>query len=162
MRERSLESATGATDEFYMQKAYALAKKAYRAAETPIGCVIVYNGRVIAAGRNRRNAKKNPLYHAEISAINKAAAFFGDWRLEDAVIYVTCEPCPMCAGAIIQSRIKRLVYGARSKKAGCAGSVADLFAENGFNHKVEVSGGCLEEKCSLLLSAFFRKLRRKV
>jgi len=148
-------------DVFYMKRALKQALKAYNAGETPIGCVITYNDEVIAAARNRRNAKKNPLCHAELLAIKKAARIIGDWRLEGACIYVTIEPCPMCAGAIIQSRIKRLVYGAENKKAGSAGSVVNLFDGPVFNHKVEVVSGVMREEAAELMSRFFDNLRKK-
>ncbi|GHU55699.1 tRNA-specific adenosine deaminase [Clostridia bacterium] len=142
-----------------MEKAYNEALKAYRADETPIGCVIVCGGAVIGAGHNLRNTNKNCLAHAEILAINEACGKTGDWRLEDAVLYVTVEPCPMCAGAILQARIKTLVFGAYNKKAGCAGSVTNIFALGGFNHTVEVRAGVSSEKCAALMSDFFRKIR---
>jgi len=148
-------------DIFFMEKAYEQAQRAYKEMETPIGCVIVYEDKIIGSGRNLRNTKKNPLYHAEIIAINEAAAFLGDWRLEGTTIYVTVEPCPMCAGAIIQARIKRLVFGALNKKAGCAVSIVNLFEQQGLNHMVEVTGGCLGEKTAALMSGFFEDLRKQ-
>ena len=145
-----------------MSKAYEQARIAYEKNETPIGCVIVYNNEIIGRGHNMRNAKKNSLYHAELIAINEASGFIGDWRLEDAVIFVTVEPCPMCAGAIIQARIKEAVFGAENKKAGCAGSVTDLFSVRGFNHSVIVTRGIMKDECSGLMSRFFSELRGKV
>lgn len=145
----------------FMQKAYEQAQIAFNANETPIGCVIVYDGNIIGSGYNLRNTKKNPLYHAELIAINEAAAYIGDWRLEGTVIYVTVEPCPMCAGAIVQSRIKRLVYGAENKKAGFAGSVINIFEQKGLNHKVEITAGVMREESSALMSSFFEDLRKR-
>jgi len=144
---------------FYMSKAYEQALVAYEKKETPIGCVIVYNDAIIGRGRNMRNEKKNALCHAELIAINEASFILGDWRLEGAIIFVTVEPCPMCAGAILQARIKELVYGAANKKAGCCGGVMNLFEERGFNHSVIVSGGVMKEECASLMSRFFGELR---
>ena len=146
-------------DEKYMREAIRQAKKAYVKNETPIGCVIVRDGRVIARGYNKRNEKKNTLAHAEIIAIHKASRVVGDWRLEDCTMYVTLEPCPMCAGAIVQARIPRIVIGSMNAKAGCAGSVVNLLHMEGFNHKVEVQTGVLGEECSQMMSGFFRELR---
>ncbi|MDR1689481.1 MAG: tRNA adenosine(34) deaminase TadA [Clostridiales bacterium] len=148
-------------DMTFMQKAYEQALKAYENDETPIGCVIEYEGKIIGSGYNLRNTKKNPLCHAEIAAINEASQYLGDWRLEGTTIYVTVEPCPMCAGAIVQARIKRLVYGAENKKAGCAGSVINLFELSGLNHRVEVTGGVMREETSKLMSLFFEGLRNR-
>lgn len=147
------------SDEKYMREAIRQAKKAYAKNETPIGCVIVRDGRVIARGYNKRNEKKNTLAHAEIIAIHKASRVVGDWRLEDCTMYVTLEPCPMCAGAIVQARIPRIVLGSMNAKAGCAGSVVNLLQMEGFNHKVEVQTGVLREECSQMMSGFFRELR---
>lgn len=147
------------SDEKYMREAIRQAKKAYAKNETPIGCVIVRDGRVIARGYNKRNEKKNTLAHAEIIAIHKASRVVGDWRLEDCTMYVTLEPCPMCAGAIVQARIPRVVIGSMNAKAGCAGSVVNLLQMEGFNHKVEVQTGVLGEECSQMMSGFFRELR---
>lgn len=147
------------SDEKYMREAIRQAKKAYAKNETPIGCVIVRDGRVIARGYNKRNEKKNTLAHAEIIAIHKASRVVGDWRLEDCTMYVTLEPCPMCAGAIVQARIPRVVIGSMNAKAGCAGSVVNLLQMEGFNHKVEVQTGVLREECSQMMSGFFRELR---
>lgn len=143
----------------FMKQAIAQAKRAQKYSEAPIGAVIVYNGEVISRGRNKREGKKNSLAHAEIEAIEKACKKIGDWRLEDCDLYVTLEPCPMCAGAIIQSRIKNLYFGAYDYKAGCAGSKTDLFSPGLFNHDVNVEGGKLEEECSSLLKNFFKNLR---
>ena len=131
------------TDEKYMREAIRQAKKAWKLDETPIGCVIVHEGRIIGRGYNRRNTDKSPLAHAEITAIRKASKKIGDWRLEECTLYVTLEPCQMCAGAIIQSRIPRVVVGCMNPKAGCAGSVINLLEMEGFNHKVKVETGVL-------------------
>lgn len=146
-------------DEKFMREAIRQAKKAYAKNETPIGCVIVCGGHIIARGYNKRNDKKNTLAHAEIIAIHKASRIVGDWRLEDCTMYVTLEPCPMCAGAIVQARIPRVVIGSMNPKAGCAGSVVNLLQMEGFNHKVEVQTGVLGEECSEMMSGFFRELR---
>lgn len=148
-------------DERYMKEAIKQAKKAYELEETPIGCVIVYENKIIARGYNKRNLKGNTLAHAEIAAINKASKVLGDWRLEECTLYVTLEPCPMCAGAIIQARIPRVVVGSMNPKAGCAGSVVNLLQMEGFNHKAELTTGILGEECSRLMSDFFRELRKK-
>ena len=147
-------------DSKYMKMALTQAKKAYGLFEVPIGCVIVREGKVIARGYNRRNTDKNTLSHAEMTAIRKASRITGDWRLEDCVLYVTLEPCPMCAGAILQSRIPRVVIGAMNPKAGCAGSVLNILDHPGFNHRVEITTGVLREECATLLSDFFKELRR--
>lgn len=147
------------TDKTFMREALRQAKKAYGKMETPIGCVIVWEGKIIARGYNKRNEKKNTLAHAEISAIHKASKVLGDWRLEGCTMYVTLEPCPMCAGAIVQARIPRVVIGSMNPKAGCAGSVVNLLQMEGFNHRVEVERGILEEECSQMMSGFFRELR---
>lgn len=148
-------------DEQFMREALRQAKKAYAREETPIGCVIVYEGKIIARGYNLRNQKKNALAHAEIRAIHKASKVIGDWRLEDCTMYVTLEPCPMCAGAIVQARMKRVVIGSCNPKAGCAGSVINLLQMEGLNHQVEICKGVLEEECSQMMSSFFRELRLK-
>ena len=147
--------------ERYMKEAIRQAKKARALEEVPIGCVIVCNGQIIARGYNRRNADKNTLSHAELNAIKKASKKLGDWRLEGCTMYVTLEPCQMCAGALMQSRIDRVVIGSMNLKAGCAGSVLNLLEMDGFNHKVEVIRGVLQEECSIMLSDFFRELREK-
>lgn len=146
-------------DEKYMKAAIVQAKKAYKLNEVPIGCVIVQNNHVIARGYNRRNTDKNALAHAELAAIRKASKKTGDWRLEDCTMYVTLEPCQMCAGAIVQCRMKRVVIASMNPKAGCAGSVLNLLQVDAFNHQVEVTRGVLEEECSTMLSGFFRELR---
>lgn len=143
----------------YMKAAIAQAKRAYRLGEVPIGCVIVYEGKIIGRGYNRRNTDKNTLCHAEITAIRRASKVMGDWRLENCTMYVTLEPCQMCAGAIVQSRITRAVIGSMNPKAGCAGSVLNLLEMPEFNHQVIVERGVLGETCSAMLSGFFRELR---
>lgn len=149
-------------DEKYMKKALALAKKAYSLGEVPIGCVIVYNGKIIGRGYNRRKTDKNTLSHAELIAIKKASKVMGDWRLEGCTMYVTLEPCQMCAGACVQSRIDKVVIGCMSPKSGCAGSVLNLLQQEGFNHMVEIEKGILEEECSTMLSNFFLELRLRL
>ncbi len=146
-------------EEKFMKEAIRQAKKAYVLREVPIGCVIVYEGKIIARGYNRRNTDKNTTSHAEINAIRKASKKLGDWRLEGCTLYVTLEPCQMCAGAIVQARIDKVVIGSMNPKAGCAGSVLNLLEMDGFNHKVEVERGVLEEECSTMLSGFFKELR---
>ena len=148
-------------EERYMKEAIRQAHKAWKLGEVPIGCVIVRDGKIIARGYNRRNTDKNTLAHAELQAIRKASRAAGDWRLEDCTIYVTLEHCQMCAGAIVQARIPRLVIGSRNPKAGCAGSVLNLLQVPAFNHQVEITEGVLEEECSLMLTNFFRDLREK-
>ena len=147
-------------DEKYMKAAILQAKKAEALMEVPIGCVIVYEDKIIARGYNRRNTDHDTLSHAELTAIKKASKKLGDWRLEGCTMYVTLEPCQMCAGALVQSRIDKVVIGAMNPKAGCAGSVMDLLHVDGFNHKVEMENGVLEEECSSMLSEFFKKLRK--
>ncbi len=148
-------------DEKYMKEALRQAKKAYKIGETPIGCVIVHENQIIARGYNRRNTDHSPLAHAELIAIRRAAKKIGDWRLENCTLYVTLEPCPMCAGAIVQARIPDCVIGAMNPKAGCAGSVLNLLECDGFNHQVHVTRGVLEEECSQIMKDFFRELRAK-
>ena len=148
-------------DERYMKEALRQARKAYALMEVPIGCVIVYEGKIIARGYNRRNTDKNTTSHAEINAIRRASKKLGDWRLEGCTIYITLEPCQMCAGAIVQSRITKAVIGSMNPKAGCAGSVLNLLEMQEFNHQVEVERGVLQEECSAMLSGFFRELREK-
>ena len=148
-------------DEKFMKAALKQAQKAYAIDEVPIGCVIVQNGHIIARGYNRRNIDKNTLAHEELSAIRKASKKTGDWRLEDCTMYVTLEPCQMCAGAIVQSRMKRVVIASMNAKAGCAGSVLNLLQMQQFNHQVEITQGVLEEECSRMLSSFFRELRER-
>ncbi len=146
--------------ENYMQQALELARQAASEGEVPVGAVIVHDGKVIAQGRNRREHEKNAIYHAEMEAIDKACAALGGWRLESCTLYVTLEPCPMCAGAIINARIPIVYYGARDSKAGSCGSVVNLF-ELPYNHKPTVVGGILEETCGEILRDFFQKLRNK-
>lgn len=148
-------------DEFFMKEALKEAKKAYELNEVPIGAVMVRNNEIIARGFNKRNFKKNPLYHAEIEVINKSSEIVGDWRLEDCTLFVTIEPCPMCAGAIVQARIPRVVFGAANKKAGCAGSILNVLSEPLFNHQSDITQGVLQEECSHLMSNFFKKFRNK-
>lgn len=148
-------------EELFMKEAIKEAIKAEAKNEAPVGAVIVKDGKVIARGYNKRELKKNSLCHAEIIAINKACKKIGDWRLEECELYVTLEPCPMCAGAIIQSRIKSVCFGAYDYKAGCFISKLNLFEENLFNHNVVVKGGVMEKECSDLLKFFFRKLRKR-
>lgn len=142
-----------------MKQALAEAKKAYKLGEVPIGCVIVYEDKIIGRGYNRRNTDKNTLCHAEISAIRKASKVIGDWRLEGCTMYVTLEPCQMCAGACVQARIDRVVIGCMSPKSGCAGSVINLLQMDDFNHKVEITKDVLSEECAQLLTRFFEELR---
>lgn len=148
-------------DEVFMKEAIKQAKKAEKLLEVPIGCVIEREGRIIARGYNRRNTDHTSLAHAEIMAIKKACKRIGDWRLEDCTLYVTLEPCQMCSGAIVQSRIKRVVIGAMNKKAGCAGSIFNLLEEERFNHRAEVIRGVLEEECAKMMSDFFKGLREQ-
>ncbi len=148
-------------EERYMGYAITQAKKALVNEDVPIGCVIVYQGKIIARGYNKRNKKKTTLAHAELDAIAKASKVLGDWRLEDCTMYVTLEPCQMCAGAIVQARIPRVVIGCMNPKAGCAGSVLNLLQMQEFNHQVEVVRGVREEECSKMLSDFFRSLRER-
>ena len=148
-------------DSKYMKEAIKLARKAYALGEVPIGCVIVYEDCIIGRGYNRRNTDKNTLAHAEISAINKASKKMGDWRLEGCILYVTLEPCQMCAGAIIQSRITEVVMGSMNPKAGCGGSVLNILQMEEFNHQAIVRRGVLEEECSVMLKDFFRELRTR-
>lgn len=146
-------------DEKYMRMAIEEAIKAEDIGEVPIGAIIVHESNVIASGYNVRESKQRTLSHAELIAIDEANEKIGSWRLEDCTLYVTLEPCPMCAGAIVQSRIKRVVYGASDQKAGCAGTLMNLLNDKRFNHQVEVTKGVLEKECSELLTNFFRKLR---
>ncbi|WP_314058267.1 tRNA adenosine(34) deaminase TadA [Shuttleworthella satelles] len=147
--------------EYYMKEAIRQARKAEAIEEVPIGCVIEREGKIIARGYNRRNTDHSVLKHAEITAIQKACRKLGDWRLEDCTLYVTLEPCQMCAGAIVQARIPRVVIGAMNPKAGSAGSVINLLQMREFNHQAEIEKGVMEEDCSALLSHFFAELRRK-
>lgn len=147
--------------ERFMKEAIKQAKKAYKIEEVPIGCVIVYEDKIIARAYNKRNYKKSTLAHAELLAITKASKVLNDWRLEGCTMYVTLEPCQMCAGAIVQSRLDKVVIGCMNPKAGCAGSVINLLDMKGFNHQVEVEKGVMEEECSGLLQQFFKELREK-
>ncbi|MGX8701231.1 tRNA adenosine(34) deaminase TadA [Caproiciproducens sp.] len=147
-------------EERFMRLALALAREAAREGEVPVGAVIVKDGEVVATGRNRRESGKNALCHAELEAIDRACRLLGGWRLWQCELFVTLEPCPMCAGAIINARIPRVVYGARDPKAGSCGSVVNLF-ELPYNHSPELVGGVLADECALLLTDFFQKLRDK-
>ena len=149
------------SDEYYMKEALKQAKKALALNETPIGCVIVCDDKIIARGYNRRNTEHCTLGHAEIKAIKKASRAVGDWRLDECTIYITLEPCQMCAGAIVQARIPRVVIGAMNAKAGCAGSVVNLLENPDFNHQCDITKGVLEDECSRLLSDFFSYLFRQ-
>ena len=146
-------------DEEFMTQALALAKEAAEEDEVPVGCVIVQNGEVIATGRNRRETAKNALAHAEIEAISGACAALRGWRLIGCTMYVTLEPCPMCAGAIVNARLPRVVYGAKDPRFGAMGSLFDV-GEIPLNHKADVTAGVLGEECSLILSDFFKKKRK--
>ena len=148
-------------DKKYMKEAIRQAKKAWKLEEVPIGCVIVHEGKIIGRGYNRRTTDKNVLAHAEIQAIRKARRKMGDWRLEDGTLYVTLEPCQMCAGAIVQARIPRVVAGCMNPKAGCAGSILNLLQMPEFNHQAELTTGVLEAECAELMKGFFRELREK-
>ena len=145
----------------YMKEAIKEAKKAAKIGEVPIGCVIVYENKIIARGYNKRNTKKTTLAHAELLAIQKASKVLGDWRLENCSMYVTLEPCQMCSGAIVQARIKEVVVGAMNPKAGCAGSIINLLQMEQFNHQVELITGVMEEECAAVLQEFFKALRVK-
>ena len=145
--------------ESYMKAAIRQARKAESLGEVPIGCIIEYEGKIIARGYNRRMIDKTVLAHAEIAAIRKACKKMGDWRLEGCTMYITLEPCPMCAGAIVQARIPKVVIGCMNPKAGCAGSVMDMLHEPGFNHQAEAVSGILEAECSQMLTDFFKRLR---
>ena len=147
--------------EKYMKEALKQAKKAYSLGEVPIGCVIVHEGKIIGRGYNRRNTDKNTLAHAEITAIKKASKFIGDWRLEECTLYVTLEPCQMCAGAIVQARIPAVVMGCMNPKAGCGGSILNLLEMPQFNHQVNVTRGVLGQDCSDMLKLFFTELRAR-
>jgi len=145
-------------DRDYMLEALALARQAAEEGEVPVGCVVVRRGEIVGRGRNRREKVRNALCHAELEAINEACSNLGGWRLWECVLYVTLEPCPMCAGAIINARIPRVVFGARDTKAGSCGSVCDLFSM-AYNHHPQVEAGLMEEECAQILSEFFRHLR---
>ena len=148
-------------NEKYMREAIRQAKKAYALGEVPIGCVIEYDGKIIGRGYNRRTIDKNTLAHAELMAIKKASKKMGDWRLEGCTMYVTLEPCQMCSGAIVQSRMKKVVIGCMNPKAGCAGSILNLLQMEAFNHQVELEIGVLGDECSQMMKQFFRELREK-
>jgi len=148
-------------DEHFMKLAIEEAKKAEALKEVPIGAVLVHDGKVIAKGYNLRETTQRSITHAEILVIDKACEALQTWRLEEAILYVTLEPCPMCAGAIIQSRIKKVVYGAKDPKAGCAGTLMNILQDSRFNHQTEVASGIMEEECGELLSSFFRNLRQQ-
>ena len=148
-------------DAYFMGLALELAREAAREGEVPVGCVITLGDRVVGRGRNRREKRKNALYHGELEAIDQACRELGGWRLWQCTLYVTLEPCPMCAGAIVNARIPRVVFGARDAKAGACGSVCDLFAQ-GFNHHPQVTAGVLEEPCAGVLRDFFRELRAEL
>lgn len=144
-----------------MREALEEAKKAYSIYEVPVGAIIVYKGKIIGRGYNQRETLKDPTAHAEVLAIKEASKFLDSWRLLDCTMYVTLEPCAMCAGAIVNSRIKRLVIGARDLKRGCCGTVENLTNHPKFNHRLEVEFGVLEEECSSILSDFFKELREQ-
>ena len=148
-------------EEKYMKEAIRQAKKAYAIGEVPIGCVIVYEDKIVGRGYNRRMTDKNTLSHAELNAIKKASKVMGDWRLDDCEMFITLEPCQMCSGAIVQSRIKKVYIGSMNPKAGCAGSILNLLQVPQFNHQVEMEKGILEEECSGMLKHFFSELREK-
>lgn len=147
--------------ERFMREALKQAHKAAAIGEVPIGCVIVYDGKIIARGYNRRNTEGSTLAHAELLAIRKASRKMKDWRLEECTMYVTLEPCPMCAGAIVQARIPTVVIGTMNPKAGCAGSILNLFEEKRFNHQVEKYTGVLQAECQEIMQSFFRELREQ-
>ncbi len=149
-------------NEKYMKEALKLAKKAAELGEVPIGCVIVYEDKIISRGYNRRKTDKNTLSHAELIAIKKASKKMGDWRLEECTMYVTLEPCQMCAGAIVQARIPEVVIGCMNPKAGCAGSILNILQVPEFNHQVNITKGVMEEECSEVLTSFFKELRLKI
>ena len=144
----------------YMKEAIALAKEAREAGEVPVGCVVVWDGQVVGRGRNRREEGKNALCHAEIEAINDACRTLGGWRLWKCTLYVTLEPCPMCAGAILNARVSRVYFGARDREMGACGGVMNLFMED-FPHPPALVGGVLEAECAQVLREFFRGLRKK-
>jgi len=148
-------------DIFFMKEALSEARKAYSLNEIPIGCVITHQSQIIARAANLRTTNGNALHHAEILAIDQACKAIGDWRLDDCRLYVTIEPCPMCAGAIIQARIPVVVYGAKNPKAGCAGSILNILEEPGFNHQAKVIAGVLEEECANLMREFFKHFRKQ-
>jgi len=144
---------------YFMKEALTEARQGFGVGEVPIGCVIVSDNKIIGRGFNERTIRKNVLLHAEITAINQACEFVGDWRLENCQIYITLEPCAMCAGAILQARIPVVVFGAKSPKAGCAGSILNILNEPRFNHQAQIISGVCEEECASLMSEFFLRLR---
>ncbi|MEH7119689.1 tRNA adenosine(34) deaminase TadA [Neobacillus vireti] len=148
-------------DEYFMMEAIKEAKKAEEMNEVPIGAILVMKGEIVSRSHNLRELEQNAIAHAELLAIDQACRETGSWRLEDATLYVTLEPCPMCAGAIILSRVKRVVYGADDPKGGCAGTLMNLLQDNRFNHQCELTKGVLEKECGQLLSAFFRRIRER-
>ena len=148
-------------EEKFMKEALKQAKKALAIGEVPIGCVIVYNDKIIGRGYNRRITDKNTLSHAELNAIRKASKVMGDWRLDNCEMYITLEPCQMCSGAIVQSRIKKVYIGAMNPKAGCAGSILNLLQVPEFNHQVDIETNILHDECSTMLTSFFKELRKK-
>ncbi len=160
-REARAEKKEVKLNEKYMKMAIREASKAGKGSEVPIGCVIVHDGKVIARAHNRRNRDKSVLSHAELLAISEACSKMKDWRLEDCTMYITLEPCQMCAGAIVQARIPKVVIGAMNPKAGCAGSIINLLQMDRFNHQVEIQSGVCVEECSALLSDFFAQLREE-
>lgn len=145
----------------YMNEAIAEARKAEALLEVPIGAVVVWNNQIIGRGHNLRETTLDPLAHAELIAIKQASDYLQAWRLLDCQLFVTLEPCPMCAGAIVQSRIPQVIYGTTDPKAGCAGTLMNLLQEERFNHRVDVVSGVLQEECSSMLTQFFRRLRGK-
>lgn len=148
-------------EEKYMKEAIKQAKRAYAIGEVPIGCVIVYHDKIVGRGYNRRITDKNTLSHAELNAIKKASKAMGDWRLDNCEMFITLEPCQMCSGAIVQSRIRKVYIGSMNPKAGCAGSILNLLQVPAFNHQVEIETGILEQECAEMLKQFFRELRTK-
>ncbi|MGG0288178.1 tRNA adenosine(34) deaminase TadA [Peribacillus butanolivorans] len=148
-------------DAYYMKLALKEAEKAQMLNEVPIGALIVIDDQIVSRGHNLRETEQNATAHAELLAINAACGSLGSWRLEKATLYVTLEPCPMCAGAILQSRVKRVVFGAHDPKAGCAGTFMDLLQDERFNHQCEVTSGVLRDECGGILTAFFKELRNR-
>ncbi len=148
-------------EEKFMKEAVRQAKKALALGEVPIGCVIVFNDKIIGRGYNRRITDKNTLSHAELNAIKKASKTLGDWRLDNCEMFITLEPCQMCSGAIVQSRIKKVYIGTMNPKAGCAGSILNLLQIPEFNHQVEIETNILHDECSIMLTSFFKELRKK-
>ena len=146
-------------DHIWMQHALTLADRAAAAGEVPVGCVVVRDGVVVGEGWNQREARQDPIAHAEILAIRQAAGTLGSWRLEGCSLYVTLEPCPMCAGALVNARVARLVFGAEDPKAGACGTLYDIVRDLRLNHRMEVTGGVLAEECGARLTDFFRRLR---